>query len=145
MAQSRKTALAADGMAGLQMMPFPALNPWNWWALARPNVATRTALYGASAALQAWRIGADGMRAVVRAQQDSLLAMWAPSETPNEPDAAKDRADHGAAKEESDAPPASTFVAPMLEATRVYGRIGKAFIVAQRDTMRAFTEAGKPH
>jgi hypothetical protein len=29
--------------------------------------------------------------------------------------------------------------------TRAYGRMGKAFIVAQRDTMRAFTDAEKPH
>jgi hypothetical protein len=144
MAQSRKTALAADGMAGLQMIPFPALNPWNWWALARPNVATRTALYGATATLQAWRIGADGMRAMVRAQQDSLLAMWAPGEAPNEPNPPQASADAVESKQEPHAA-APTFVTPMLEATRAYGQIGKAFIVAQRDTMRAFSEAGKPH
>lgn len=144
MAQSRKTALAADGMAGLQMMPFPALNPWNWWALARPSVATHAALYGASATMQAWRIGADGMRAVVRAQQDGLLAIWAPSEASNEPVAPEASAQRMETQRES-AAPASTSVAPMLEATRAYGRIGKAFIVAQRDTLRAFTEASKPH
>lgn len=140
MVRTRKAAnLASDGMAWLQVMPFPALNPWNWWALAAPKNSMLASLKGAQATLQAWRSGSDSMRALMRAQQDALLAMLvapAASEDESSSDAdapAESRAD------------AADFVTPMLDVTRAYGRAGKAFIIAQRDTLRAFTQTEKPH
>lgn len=145
MARARKSSLAADGMGLLQVMPFPALNPWNWWALAAPRNAMLAGMHNCHAALQAWRVGADCMRAAVREQQDAMLALWETppaSEPEHEAEAAPAdvAAANGAHKAE-----AADFMTPMLEATRAYGRVGKAFIVAQRNTMRAFAETGKPH
>lgn len=139
MTRARKPA-ANDGMSFLQLMPFPAANPWNWWALAAPQNAVRATAHTLKATLQAWRIGADSMRALVREQQDMLMSMMDASTAPAE-DAAPDQA-------EADQPLANTeadFVTPMLEVTRAYSRAGKAFIVAQRQSMRAFTGAEKPH
>jgi hypothetical protein len=33
----------------------------------------------------------------------------------------------------------------MVEATRAYNRVGRAFIVAQRDTLRAWSQPENPH
>ena len=135
------SALASDGMAGLQLMPFPALNPWNWWALAAPRNAALAAAKGAQVALDAWRCGADAARCAMRQQQDLMLHFW---ETP----ATEAEAEAGEAEERPNASSAETeadFVTPMMEATRAYSRVGKAFIVAQRNTLRAFTETAKPH
>lgn len=142
MARTRKPAsLASDGMAWLQVMPFPALNPLNWWALTTPQNSVLASLKGAQATLQAWRSSSDSMRAMMRAQQDALLAMWdAPEAAGDEASSEADTAAEGAPRTE-----AADFVTPMLDVTRAYGRVGKAFIIAQRDTMRAFTRAEKPH
>ena len=51
------------------------------------------------------------------------------AEAPAEAAAANDHAEATAA----------LLVRPMMEVTRAYSRVGRAFIVAQRDTMRAFT------
>lgn len=127
-----------DGMSWIALMPFPAFNPLNWWALASPANAFAANLHATRAALDAWRASADGVRALVRAQQDAMLAM---TETEKEAPAAQD----GAAEPAEETIVSTEFVRPMLEVTRAYGRVGRAFIVAQRDTMRAFAEAGKPH
>nr|HRK65523.1 hypothetical protein [Terricaulis sp.] len=84
----------------------------------------------------------DGLRPLVRAQAAAMVEMIA------EPDAAAAaRAETANAEGDAadEASPAAALVQPMLEVTRAYGRVGRAFIVAQRDTMRAFTDAGKPH
>lgn len=142
MARARKSAaLTTDGMSWLQVMPFPAFNPWNWGALALPQNAMIASLAAMQASVHAWRAGADSMRVAIRAQQDVWLSL-----------AERQVSQPGEAQAEGEAEPAAEtardapdFVTPMLEATRAYGRVGKAFIVAQRDTMRAFTGAAKPH
>ncbi len=143
MARTRKAAnLASDGMAWLQVMPFPALNPLNWWALTAPQNSALASLKGAQATLQAWRSSSDSMRAIMRAQQDALLAMW------DAPTALDGEASPESDTTTTESPPrteAADFVTPMLDVTRAYGRVGKAFIIAQRDTMRAFTQVEKPH
>jgi hypothetical protein len=130
-----------DGMNLLQVMPFPAFNPWNWWALAAPQNAWRASLHTTQLVLQMWRVSADGMRALVREQQDAMLAMA------REPLTATAEAEIEAPAEAADEieAQAADFVTPMLDVTRAYGRAGKAFIVAQRNTMRAFAGAAKPH
>jgi hypothetical protein len=143
MARARKTAvLNTDGMSWLQVMPFPAVNPWNWGALALPRNAIITSFAVMEAGVQAWRTGADAMRIAARAQQDVWLGLahkqLAPSDA--EPEATSDAEPASETADE-----VADFVTPMLEVTRAYGRAGKAFIVAQRNTMRAFTGAGKPH
>ncbi len=127
-----------DGMSWIALMPFPAFNPLNWWALANPANAFAANMHATRAALDAWRAGADGMRMLLRAQQDAMLAL---AETEKAEPAAQD----GAAAPAEDTIVSTEFVRPMLEVTRAYGQMGRAFIVAQRDTMRAFTEAGKAH
>ncbi len=142
MTRARKSnSLAGDGMASLALMPFPALNPWNWWALAAPQNSMLASMHTAQAMLQAYRNSADGMRALMRVQQDTLLSMLeAPLHTSGEGEAAEAEAPANGV-EKSGESQASLFVAPMLEATRAYGRVGKAFIVAQRDSLRAFAPA----
>lgn len=132
-----------DGMSWITLAPFPALNPLNWWALATPANALNASLHNTQMMLNAWRAGADGMRAMVRAQQDAMLALTLARVAPEAVGPAKESTE---SPEESDsAAVAAEFARPMLEMTRAYGRVGKAFIVAQRDTMRAFAEAGQPH
>ncbi|MEQ1617202.1 MAG: hypothetical protein ABL883_02520 [Terricaulis sp.] len=142
MARTRKSAnLASDGMAWLQVMPFPALNPLNWWAMTSPKNSMLASLKGAQATLQAWRSSSDSLRAMMRAQQDALLAMCVtPTASEDEASSEADAAAENAPRTE-----AADFVTPMLDVTRAYGRVGKAFIIAQRDTMRAFTQTEKPH
>jgi hypothetical protein len=135
-----------DGMTWLPLMPFPALNPLNWWALTSPRNLMLASLNNARVALDAWRASADGLRAVMRLQQDEMLKMAEmPLEAaPEKADGAEARATAAPAQDE--VPTSALFVQPMLEVTRAYGRVGKAFIVAQRDTMRAFTQdAEKPN
>jgi hypothetical protein len=145
-----------DGMSWLALMPFPAFNPLNWWALASPRNAMLASLNNAHLAIDAWRAGADGLRAMMRLQQDELLKMLeAPIEAlPEKADGAEvETAAEAHTLEDGEAPAAADFVrpmiSPMLEVTRAYGRVGRAFIVAQRDTMRAFaqtsTTSSKPH
>lgn len=139
MARAPKTATTPhDGMSWIALMPFPALNPLNWWALATPTNALKASLHHTHMALDAWRAGADGWRSMVRAQQDAWMGLIEHPEPDANPEPPENTADAQAAAVE--------FVRPMLEVTRAYGRVGKAFIVAQRDTMRAFTQtADKPH
>jgi hypothetical protein len=147
MARTKKTpTLSADGMNWLQLMPFPAANPMNWWALARPHNSVLAAMSGAHAALQSWRTGADALRAMVRAQQDAMLAMMEQSlARRDEGEADPTPAERKAEANGVDAAEPVDFVTPMLEATRAYGRVGKAFIVAQRNTLRAFNPPHAPH
>jgi hypothetical protein len=136
-----------DGMTWLTLMPFPAFNPLNWWALASPRNAALATLNNTRLALDAWRAGADGMRAMIRLQQDEALKMLEAQR--NEISAEVDRAEaraqaDGAADETSEA--TALLMRPMVEATRAYSRVGRAFIVAQRDTLRAFAQQdGQPH
>jgi hypothetical protein len=145
MSRARKPAETPDGMSWIALMPFPAFNPLNWWALATPEHALKASLHNTRLALDAWRAGADGMRAMLRTQQDTLLSMAAAPVAEREEAGGEARADDAQAAADDAPAAAADFVRPMLEVTRAYGRVGKAFIVAQRDTMRAFTEAGKPH
>lgn len=142
MPRTHKTTHVDDGMNLLQVMPFPAFNPWNWWALAAPRNAALAALSGAQSAVQAWRCGADAVRTALRAQQDAIVtalsATLVQSEQPSAPD-------NGAVESEEQRAESVAFVAPMLAATRAYSTMGKAFIIAQRDTLRAFSGADKPH
>lgn len=142
MARAQKTDSGPDGMSWVALMPFPAFNPLNWWALGTPANAMAASLHATRLALDAWRAGSDGMRAMVRAQQDVMLDMIAKpdGEAPARAESADAESEEAAATS-----PAAALVQPMLEVTRAYGRMGRAFIVAQRDTMRAFTDAGKPH
>jgi hypothetical protein len=143
MTRTRKTtSLAGDGMAWLQVAPFPALNPWNWWALSTPMHSMSASLKGAQAMLQAWRVGSDSLRVMARAHQDAVLALW---DRPAEPDEQSAPVDAETTTKTNSGAEAADFVAPMLDVTRAYGRVGKAFIAAQRDTMRAFAYPGKPH
>lgn len=151
MARGSKTADSPnDGMSWLALTPFPAFNPLNWWALATPRNFWLASVNNSRLALDAWRAGADGMRAMVRLQQDELLsALEAPlTAEGDQPEAEADGAAATEAAKDAEtagAAAASLLVQPMIEATRAYGRVGRAFIVAQRDTMRAFAQTSKPH
>lgn len=139
MARAPKTEQAGpNGMSMLTVMPFPAFNPLNWWALASPRNAMLASVHTARLALDAWRAGADSVRAMMRLQQDEVLKLLQ-AETEG-PETAAEEAEHEAEVEDSEAA-AALFVQPMIEATRAYGRVGKAFIVAQRDSLRAFAPA----
>lgn len=130
----------SDGMSLITLMPFPAFNPLNWWALTTPTAAMRASMHTTKLALDAWRASADGARAMLRAQQNAALALVEASLN-----AAPEQVGEASATEEAESAEAPAFVQPMLEVTRAYGRVGKAFIVAQRDTMRAFADAGRPN
>jgi hypothetical protein len=154
MARGRKAADGPnDGMSFLALVPFPAFNPLNWWALASPRNAMLASLNNAHLALDAWRAGADGLRSIMRLQQDELIKMMeTPLEAlPEKGDDAEANAATETEKQEAEAAPADfvrPMVNPMLEVTRAYGRVGRAFIVAQRDTMRALattSTTSKPH
>ena len=144
MPRARKSPLVNDGMNLLQVMPFPAFNPWNWWALTAPRNAALAARSGAQAAVQAWRCSADALRTTLRAQQDAIVTALSATLVESEPASAPEDGAVEAEGEERQAESAA-FVAPMLAATRAYSTMGKAFIIAQRDTLRAFSGAGKPH
>ncbi|MEZ5994991.1 MAG: hypothetical protein R3C25_04495 [Hyphomonadaceae bacterium] len=133
-----------DGMSLLQIMPFTALNPWNWWALMAPQNAMLAAFHTTHTAMKAWRAGADSARALLREQQDALFAMTEEPLMPKKEPAAQ-KAEPNRAPADAQA---ADFVTPMLEATRAYNRAGRAFIVAQRNSLRAFAQEGddaKPH
>jgi hypothetical protein len=136
-------------MSWLALMPFPAFTPLNWWALATPRNALLASLNNARLALDAWRAGADGLRAMARLQQDELLRMVEAPLEAEQPEAANldgESVPEPVKDEQADASvAASLLVQPMIEVTRAYGRVGRAFIVAQRDTMRAFAPPSKPH
>lgn len=144
MARGPKSAASPnDGMSWIALMPFPAFTPLNWGALATPRNAMLAALKNTELALCAWRAGADGLRAMARLQQDEALKMLGASfeaETSEAEQAEPMQAD--GADAEAAAP---LFVRPMVEATRAYSRVGRAFIVAQRDTLRAWTQTERPH
>ncbi len=141
MTRARKSATtSANGISSLPGMPLAAFNPWNYLAIMAPSTASLAAFKGAETMLKAWRANSDIIREALRARQDSFLAML---EAPpaREPEAALEALPENTAAQSEPA----DFVTPMLDVTRAYSRVGKAFIVAQRDTMRAFTQAGKPH
>lgn len=132
MSRARKTAPTANGMNWLEILP-PALSPWNWWG------APLAAFQNTHAMLAAWRSSADSMRAAVREQQDAFCALCEATlarQSKSEPEAANTDAANDEDKVEI-----ADFVTPMMEASRAYGRVGRAFIVAQRNSMRAFTRA----
>ncbi len=79
MARAKTSSLAGEGMGWLQLMPFPALNPLNWWALASPRNALLASAHNATVALQMWRVSADACRALVREQQDAMLRLLGPA------------------------------------------------------------------
>jgi len=145
MARDQKTA-SSDGMTLLALAPFPAFNPWNWWALTSSRNAMLASLKNTHLALDAWRAGVDSIRSVIRLQQDEMLRILS-AEIEDAKRASAAEAADGAASEAEDADAAaSIFVKPMIEATRAYGQVGRAFIVAQRDTLRAFAEhSDRPH
>ncbi len=150
MARGRKAADSPnDGMSWLALMPFPAFTPLNWWALTTPRNALLASLNNTRLALDAWRAGADGLRAMARLQQDELLRMVeAPLEAEQQPAAANldgKPAPEAVVDDQPDSSAAALLVQPMIEVTRAYGRVGRAFIVAQRDTMRAFAPPSNPH
>jgi hypothetical protein len=133
MAREEKT-FSGDGASFLALMPFPALNPMNYWAPSR--TAMLLSLKNAQAALEAWRASSDCLRAMMRKQQDEMLALLAGATEAGEDAKGAQNGDDG--KERDGQAAAAMFVQPMLDATRAYGQVGKAFITAQRDTMRAF-------
>jgi hypothetical protein len=135
-------------MSWLALMPFPALTPLNWWALATPRNALLATLNNTQLALNAWRAGADGLRAIARLQQDEMLNLLTAQVDGREDEAAAQDADaraDGASAEETSEAAATFLVRPMVEATRAYSRVGRAFIVAQRDTLRAWAQTERPH
>ncbi|MGD9981554.1 MAG: hypothetical protein AB7H66_02875 [Hyphomonadaceae bacterium] len=137
-----KSANSNDGMSWLALMPFPQFTPLNWWALATPRNAMLASLSTTKLALDAWRAGADGLRAMARLQQDEMLRML---EAPMQEAAERAEASAETADEQQAETTAALLVRPMVEATRAYGRVGRAFIVAQRDTLRAFAPPEQPH
>jgi len=147
MARENKTTASSDGMGWLTLMPFPAFNPLNWGALASSHNAALAALHNTRLALDVWRATSDGMRAMMRLQQDELLKMLSDAETPAQRKETAPTESDARASEARDAEAATAmFVQPMIEATRAYGQVGKAFIVAQRDTLRAFARPQEsPH
>lgn len=129
------------GMSWLALMPFPAFNPLNWQALALPRNAMLASLTTTRLALDVWRAGSDSCRTLLRQQQDELLKMFDAAEAIEAPESSEARME----VEDQEAKRATAaFVQPMVEATRAYGRVGRAFIVAQRDTLRAFSPAPEP-
>lgn len=140
MTRAQKTQHAEDGMAWLQVMPFPAMNPWNWWALAAPQNAALATLKGAQTAVHAWRCGADAMRTTLRAQQDAMFAMLA-APLLKSAEARPEPAAEPQPEQAADSATQAAFVEPFVAATRAYSSVGKAFITAQRDTLRAFAGA----
>ncbi|MBY0565505.1 MAG: hypothetical protein K2P58_15155 [Hyphomonadaceae bacterium] len=144
MTRARHTQHIDDGMAWLQVMPFPAMNPWNWWALAAPQNAALATLKGAQAAMHAWRCSADAMRTAMRAQQDAMLTMLAAPMLKTSVERAEPGADKPAAEQAPDDATQAAFVEPFAAATRAYSSVGKAFITAQRDTLRAFAGVERP-
>lgn len=147
MARENKTTASNGGMSWLTLMPFPAFNPLNWGALASSHNATLAALHNTRLALDAWRAASDGMRAMMRLQQDELLKILGDAEVPAARKEAEPAESDATANDAHDADTAAAmFVQPMIEATRAYGQVGKAFIVAQRDTLRAFARQQEaPH
>lgn len=138
MSRARKTATAANGLNWLEILP-PALSPWNWWG------APLAAFQNSHTLLTLWRSSADHMREAMRKQQDAFCAACEASLTRRdkaEPEAAPASADAGNGES---SPDVADFVTPMLEAGRAYERVGRAFIVAQRNTLRAFTQTGRPN
>lgn len=138
MSRARKITPTASGMNWLEILP-PALSPWNWWG------APLAAFQNTHAMMAAWRSSADSMRAAMREQQDAFCALCEASLTrPSEaePETADTGASNGKAEVEVEV---ADFVTPMLEASRAYGRVGRAFIVAQRNSLRAFTRTEHPH
>lgn len=136
MSRARKTVSAANGMNWLEIMP-PALSPWNWWG------APLAAFQNTHALLSAWRASADSMREAMRQQQDTFCAICEASLARREE--AKPEAPAAKAESNEDDGEAADFMTPMLEAGRAYGRVGRAFIAAQRNTLRAFTQTGRPN
>lgn len=67
---------ASDGMSGLQLMPFPALNPWNWGALNSARMALAS-LEGARFCVNTWRATLDAMQHAIREQDDLALEQMA--------------------------------------------------------------------
>lgn len=131
-----------DGMSWLALAPFPAWNPLNWWALASPRNAMLASITNTEIALDAWRAAADSMRALMRLQQDDVLkSLHMPFEKNEGAETAPSKEDDEAADDDV----APFLVRPMIEATRAYNRMGRAFIVAQRDTLRALAPETKPH
>lgn len=130
-----------DGMGMVALMPFPAFNMLNWGALALPRNAMLASMHNAQLMLDAWRTSADCVRAMTRLQQDEML-QWL--QTPvnaatKEAEDAGESAEDAQQKVQAEAETtAALLMQPVIEATRAYGQVGRAFIVAQRDTMRAF-------
>lgn len=151
MARERKTLDSSNDSTGwLAFMPPPTFNPLNWWALSSQRATMLATLNNTRAVLEAWRAGADNLRAIIRQQQDETLRLLeAPLETAGEveakPNGAGEEAEPAKPSEATVTPAADLLVQPMIEMTRAYGRVGRAFIVAQRDTMRAFVPPSQPH
>ncbi len=147
MARARKAADIRDsGLGWLFLGPFQAFSPLNLAAWAAPSHALPATIEQAQLMLAAWRANTDCLRALIRLHQDETLRlMQAPLYLEDQAQAAAAEPAPAETREE-DAPAAAAtlLMQPMLEATRAYGRVGRAFIVAQRDTMRAFAPP-KPH
>jgi hypothetical protein len=58
----------------LALMPFPALNPWNWGAIT-PTAAVATGIAMTRIGLSAWRAYADASRAIFREREEAMLKM----------------------------------------------------------------------
>jgi hypothetical protein len=146
----KPTNSSNDGMSWLALMPFPAFTPLNWWALASPRNALLASLNTTQVALNAWRASADGMRAMIRLHQDETLRMLeAPlQDAPGQAAEAAEEQPAAETTERAEATAETTaalLMQPMIEATRAYSRVGRAFIVAQRDTLRAWAQTERPH
>ena len=137
-----QSATETKGMSLLALMPFPAFNPLNWGALAVPRNALLASAHSSQLVLDAWRAAGDSMRALVRLQQDEFLKLLQAEAGHAETQA--EATEHKAEVADSETA-AALFVEPMLEATRAYNRVGRAFIVAQRDTLRAFSARDEAH
>jgi len=141
MARERKLDSTTGNLAWL--MPHPAFNPLNWWMLSAQRAAMLASMTNTRRAIEVWRAGADTYRALIRQQQDETLRILDGQQSLNA--APEEAAADAQTLDQSETQTAALLVQPMVEMTRAYGRVGRAFIVAQRDTMRALTESEKPH
>lgn len=120
---------SAAGHFGLQVMPFPALNPWNWGALG-PAQMLAASLSASRFALDTWRISADACRAAMREQQDLVLAAFNARLTDSTVQAAE--------------PKLADVMTPLLEATRCYADVGKAIMASNQEALASLAHLYAP-
>ena len=119
--------MSGNGSKGLHYAPFPALNPWNWGALTAPHLYL-SGIDGMRAGLDAWRAACDASRALLREQQNMLLANVHEQLVRM---AGGQRADTENA--------ADNFITPMFALAQYCTDANEALLNAQREALLRFT------